>query len=292
MPRRDDVIDAVLENPGDDGACLAFADWLDEHAQSLPAAERPPVAARAEFIRLRVRTGTLPEGPEKTEQHERALGLFDQHFHSWLGSTGYYYDAYPRGFLHMPLSDEQFEQIVPAALMVEPVFATVQGRKWSPRETEATAHFLARLKSDPRLRTVISLGACDLKLGASGIAQVFGSPFLKNLNSVSIYGDSIGLEGVRAIAESPAPFRLGGLCLERVFRRTSPRAAVEYIAQCPRFAHLKQLALPCNGLNDRCVEALIASKTLPSTMKLYIHHNHYDEAAFAAQLAQRFGRIA
>lgn len=289
MSRRAELIDAVLENPRDAAACLAFADWLDEHAQSLPAVARPAVTARAEFIRLRLLLSALPTGVDPQELLERADRLCGEYVQTWTQPIGYFCDDYPRGFLHLPLSDEQFAQLVPPALKLEPVFASVLARKWGRRDP-ATALFLERFKSDPHLRAVTGLCTVDLKLGPSGIAQVFGSPFLKNVDTVGVIGDDIGLEGIRAIVESPAPFRLRVLKLERAFRRTNARAVVESIAQCPRFAHLEELALPSNGLNDRCVEALLASKTLPSTMKLYIHCNSYDETVFAKQLTERFGR--
>lgn len=288
MSRRAELIDAVLENPGDDATCLAFADWLDEHARSLPAAERPSVVARAEFVRLRLRLAALPEGLDRDAVRERGDRLLNQHQRSWPVAYGYSGEDCPRGFLHLSLSDEQFEQVVPAALKVEPVFAHVLARKWNRRDN-ATAEFLERFKSGPHLRAVTGLCTVDLTLGPSGIAQVFSSPYLKHVTTVAVLGDNIGLEGVRAIAESPAPFRLGVLTLERAIKPPKVRAVVEYIAQSPRFAHLHELALPFNGLNNRCIEALLASATLPPRLRLYVHNNPYDRAAFARQLAARFG---
>jgi uncharacterized protein (TIGR02996 family) len=111
---------AIMAAPHDDAVRLAYADWLDEHADTLPhpAGER----ARAEFIRLQCVTArrtaigwlTPGRGPDPGARERR---LLFHHSRKWRGAFSPLESSAPfdRGFLrpHRALTPQHFLRLRP-----------------------------------------------------------------------------------------------------------------------------------------------------------------------------------
>src|SRR5262245_24333039 len=108
------LLQAIRDLPHDDLPRLAFADWLEEHAD----------ADRAEFIRVQVALSGLPAGhPRRALLARREIELILNHKDVWFGpqrKCWAYYDC-RRGFIDevwsvadafLPLMDWLFEQHV------------------------------------------------------------------------------------------------------------------------------------------------------------------------------------
>jgi carbon storage regulator len=75
-PEEDAFVQAVVEEPGDAGLRLIFADWLEERGDPL-----------GEFLRLRCRLARLAAGdPQRPGLEERARALWGQHGRAWGAS--------------------------------------------------------------------------------------------------------------------------------------------------------------------------------------------------------------
>src|SRR5262249_59171396 len=86
-----DMYRAVLEQPDDDLARLACADWLVEQGQD----------DRAELVRVQIELHGLPESDRAFALEDRAEALLAEHERDWLGP---WYDRlvrwrFCRGFL-------------------------------------------------------------------------------------------------------------------------------------------------------------------------------------------------
>ena len=80
---REALLHAIAENPGDDTPRLAYADWLDEHADSLPPDEH--ATKRAEFIRAQVAVERLPEDdPARLAATSSATALLAVYRDAWF----------------------------------------------------------------------------------------------------------------------------------------------------------------------------------------------------------------
>ena len=87
------LLAAIVANPDDDTPRLVYADWLDEHADSLPARRRASARARAELIRVQVEEGNLilvgkSGGDRYEELSERADALIEKYEKAWLAELG------------------------------------------------------------------------------------------------------------------------------------------------------------------------------------------------------------
>ena len=181
-------------------------------------------------------------------------------------------------------------------LAVEPAALTFGIRTYHQEDdSPVTPDDVDALAARAFLRAVTTISDDHQPFGPEQFARLMRSPHLVNLRTIEVFDDRIGLEGVRAIAEAPAPFALERLDLNSALQfddvigeSDETLAAVELIASAPRFAALKHLGLTFNELGDRSIQALIASKTLPRTMRLDLTDNDYDEERFADQLAKRF----
>ena len=71
-------LEAIAQEPDDDGLRLIYADWLED-------AGGPESCCRAEFIRVQLKLASLPEGDaERAELLARARALRLDHEPVWL----------------------------------------------------------------------------------------------------------------------------------------------------------------------------------------------------------------
>jgi uncharacterized protein (TIGR02996 family) len=303
MSDRAALIAAILQHPDEDTPRLAFADWLQEHAETLPAKERDHVTARAEFIRSQIEAARLPEEKrESSKPGKRAAALAEKYeWSAWRRALGEFpYGRYVRGFLvGIEEHSANFTTRGADILAQEPAQFTLRMDErldWS--DTPTTLSKVKVFANNPFLRavTAIETNAGGSEFGAKRYIQLFKSPYLVNLKRLDIFADPIGLAGVKAVVAASAPFRLETLRLSGVFQDPEVDAkatveAVKLISSAVRFAPLKELGLQSNGLGAESIEALLASKNLPSDLSLDLTDNPYSGRIYSRQLAERFGSV-
>ncbi|HYT92795.1 MAG TPA: TIGR02996 domain-containing protein, partial [Gemmataceae bacterium] len=98
MNERQHLLRAVIDNPEDDSARLAYSDWLDEHADT--EADR----ARAAFIRLQCAAARLDRYDlRRLDLDGQAEALLEAHGNTWLAGLknlgiNQHYSSFDRGF--------------------------------------------------------------------------------------------------------------------------------------------------------------------------------------------------
>src|SRR5437016_4037405 len=141
MPMSGDesFLQAIVEDPDDDGLRLVFADWLEERGDP-----------RGEFIRLQCELARLPKSDQRRAPLEaRAAELLEQHEEAWLGplrswlldwefGRGFVERASIRGAILQEHGDELFRLTPLLHLSVQ------EGRE--QLSTLAASPYLARLK--------------------------------------------------------------------------------------------------------------------------------------------------
>ncbi|MBI1917087.1 MAG: TIGR02996 domain-containing protein [Planctomycetes bacterium] len=77
MTREDAFLEAIIEEPDDDGLRLIYADWLEEHGGE----------ARAEFIRVQIERARLPDTDARQwDLAERERELLAEHEANWTAA--------------------------------------------------------------------------------------------------------------------------------------------------------------------------------------------------------------
>jgi hypothetical protein len=170
-------------------------------------------------------------------------------------------------------------------------------------QTEDEPAWLTEVCASPRLALVGTLNLCDSLFCVAGppsrFVKLIRSPHLTGLKHVAVFKDFIGLGGVRAMVESPTPFRLRSLTLgciiEPAFAEIGQAedfiAAVQLIAQSPRMASLEHLDIDAyydaEGHGETIAGELIASPHLSPSLSLRFSAYPSTEP-LREQLARRF----
>jgi uncharacterized protein (TIGR02996 family) len=269
---RDALLRAVLEEPEDDAPRLIYADWLEEHGGEKEA-------ARAEFIRVQVKSSRLPEEDDRRAELEaRASELREAHGAEWEGplSGRAHVEAYRRGFaeavgLHRGdwQGNEgagQFLADLAAVLELAPV-----------RE----AHWFARGCLRARLAGREDLSSLFDHLSARGesdLELLAASPLLRRLHTIDI--GFLTLEGnpgdfnpgIQALAASAHAEGLTSLGLAGKYLDDD---SIRALAGSPHLPNLTDVDLSYNGLNDAAVGALAAFPLAGRLARLNLQGNHH-----------------
>src|SRR5262245_20887851 len=88
MTPDDTLLQAILDDPDDDGVRLVYADFLEEHGQP----------AKAEFIRVQIE---LARDPRRGDLEARERALLKEHEEEWLARYGEWahFPEFHRGFV-------------------------------------------------------------------------------------------------------------------------------------------------------------------------------------------------
>jgi uncharacterized protein (TIGR02996 family) len=331
MLDRRPFIDAILEDPDDDTSRLVYADFLEEHGAEADC-------ARAEFIRIGCEVAKLsPDSPRRAELERREDELLAAHGRSWCRDLPGEPDEWirrradglrwRRGFpwracLEGPDFLATLERILPGEALfgIELLGFTSPQEKFDP-----ACAWLDRLVGNPLLRLVDFINLADSGLCLDPLVQppgsrisksqmplyprgaghperfvkLISSPHLSGLTEIAVDYDSIGLAGVRALLESPAPFRLRLLFLVGFISHHEVDdleeeylEAVWLLAESPRLAALESLGLGFNGTTrailDETARILLASEHLPRSMKLNLGNPEPLSPQRRAELSERF----
>lgn len=290
MSDRAALISAIIDHPNDDTARLVFADWLQENGDP----------ERAEFIRAQVEAATPPDAKRAASKpQKRAAALLKKHEKRWRDAVGLPYGGeYSRGFLTgLQFSNSSFAERVAAVLAVEPITEVRLDLHHSLDDdgAEVTPKWVDGLAANPHLRVVTEINSQTGGFGGKNFARLMKSKHFSHLREIHIFEDVIGSVGVKGIVASPSTFTLHDLVLNTGLdweggdeEKRDSVAAVKILATSPRFASLTHLGLPFNTLGDKCVQALLKSKTLPQNLRLGLADNCYDTDKYDELLSARF----
>jgi uncharacterized protein (TIGR02996 family) len=232
----DDLLDAVLADPDDDGPRLVLADWLEEHGHR----------DRAEFIRVQIELARLPaKDPRRRRLLKREKELLKQHAEYWgrmvwpatrLGDQW----AFRRGFI------EQVE--VSAVLWV-------------------ATDLIADLMRQAPIRC-LRFYTDGVALNLPGLVKV--APHLTRLTALELYAFPVeGLKDRKALRELFQSPHLSGLTTLRVmgdgFDGEIDRKTFEAAVTSPALTNLRELSLYqwTEGLEEANLRALARSPHLP-----------------------------
>jgi uncharacterized protein (TIGR02996 family) len=299
MSPDDAFLQAILENPDDDGPRLMYADWLTEQGNP-----------RGEFIRVQCELHTLSaDDSRRAVLKERESQLLTVFGHLWRAPLLTGTPArFSRGFLEYASLDAEGDRLMFEELMQRhPITALrVSGDVWIRafvnrlakypgfrrlRELDLTALGLApwhlrTLLTSPRLGRLRRL---RLYLGEGHDAQDLGAinscPRLNELQELDLSGSRIRRRGCELLADAPYLTSLIQLGLSRTAIDNTGIAA---LAAAPLLGPVACLDLSGNAISSAGVASLIRSPHLARLERLDLSGNPIDEADRQA-LRERFG---
>jgi uncharacterized protein (TIGR02996 family) len=293
MSQRQALLEAIAANLDDDAPRLIFADWLEEQGDP-----------RGAFIRAQCALAGLPaEDPRRADLARKEEALFAAHGATWTaalpppGEGWQNLRLWKRGFpfgasFFVQEYLERIEAVLHQEVMQDVVLEFNLDHDRPDVEDDT---WVERLAASPRLRLVSALHGPDSGFGPRRFGILIRSPHLTRLVHIDLFEDLIGLEGVRGLCVSPAPFRLKRLCLNGAINlyadEETPEAveAVRALANSPKVAHLEYLGLYYNGLGEEAVAALVASSYLPRPLQLEFEESEEVPEHLRDRLRQEFG---
>lgn len=254
-------LQAIREEPGDDGLRLIFADWLDEHGEP----------DRAEFIRLQVAlaSGTLgiaAMNAARVREHQ----LLHNNIGRWVGKVREVAEGWEfrRGMLHLKTGLARFLE-VGKFREVPPEWAWVESLRVSgshPPLTEA----VKALAASPLLRSLAALDLSGLAVGPGGAVALADSSNLSGLSSLDLYDNALGASGAMVLVTSA---HLGRLTALNLRYNGLGATGAKLLAESARLPRLEVLNLHHNGLGDAGLEDLARSVRLEGLKSLNLRYN-------------------
>lgn len=223
------LLHAIADRPDEDTPRLAYADWLDEHAAELPAAEH--AAKRAEFIRCQVAVARLAEDdPRRAAAASSVTALLAVYRDAWFPAAseparrrrrrGEPDEALPWAAVEWPVERgfatrvtvrspvEGWAEYIGQIVAAEPIGEFVaHGSYGDGSEPVAVADLVAALDAWPRADRFRSL-ALHSGLSAAAAARLGRCPHLTNLRRLHV--ELHTPRAVEALAEGPVVERITG----------------------------------------------------------------------------------
>jgi uncharacterized protein (TIGR02996 family) len=299
------LIQAILDDPDDDGVRLVYADWLEEHGQP----------ERGEFIRVQCELARRGEDdPRRNQLLQREDALLRRDRDEWLaplravldrphsrlarlwrsvaGRTPRHWEHWPwerrygvhfrRGFTEdLFFAANEFASLAPALFVAAPVLHEF-GLGGDPPD-------LPRLFGSPWLTRVQRL-YLDWALGEAGTEFLVGSPHLGHLRELTIPEHRGNADCVRLLASSTLLSRLTSLTLWTGCPRGEggwPEGrlgaeAIRALAESPGCQRLQRLQLGYHAAGDSGATALASSPYLSNLQVLGLNNNFIgDDGAIA-----------
>lgn len=312
MPRKlassaeDAFLQTILDHPDDDIPRLVFADWLEEHGNP-----------RGAFIRLQCERAKLaPHDAAWKPLLAQEAALRNQFEAEWSKPALRLVESvyYRRGFIeHVSVSATKLLKNAERLFRLAPVcsirltnadsLTEIGASPWLGRITELdlsgnplgskSLHALVRSEHCRNLR-MFRLDRCVTGVPAAEVLA--NAPALASLQGLSMNGNALGPDGVRAIARSRylaklCEFNLAenqllgegvtALCetAARLTRLSIGNNGIgndgaAALARCAPFADLRYLDLQNNAVGNLGVEALVQSPHLTKLEHLNLYHNH------------------
>jgi uncharacterized protein (TIGR02996 family) len=269
---------AILDAPADDEPRLIYADWLEDHDDSV----------RADFIRVQCQLARLPrDDPGRKKMEDREDELLDEEtelawierWPNWRGVEWAALRLYERGFPVVTFENfETFRKRIESVWEVEPVTAV----RFMTLNAE-TARRLAR--SHLARLSWLDLGAGPTAVRDEGAAALVSSPHVRSLLYLNLRDNELHGEALRALAAAPGLGRLERLRLCRNWLRDDD---AEPLLASPHLGNLFWLDLADNHLTAEFARALASSPRLPRLARLDLTGNRIDRHE-ATQLRREFG---
>lgn len=279
-PPRPEVLaflQAIKENPDDDGLRLMLADWLEERGDP-----------RGMFVRAQVEAARLPEGDARRDEMEiEAQELESTHGRSWAGPFcgGGRRWEFRRGLFALTMDASRF--------------LTPNAPKWA--ETEAWAWVeevdlsylrpedLSKLADSPLLSgmPLLSLAYCRWEKAPpdEGCLALVASPYLAGLVRLTLNGPHLGKAFVVALQAAGKATHLSRLRVLNLRQAELGCEGAAALARSPTLGRLTHSDLWSNNLGDAGVTALARSTYLTGLQSLDLGENQIGPAG-AASLAR------
>jgi uncharacterized protein (TIGR02996 family) len=261
------LLHAVCADPDNLTLRLIYADFLEDQGDP-----------RAEFIRVQCELAGLDEDDDRrTPLEERELALLNKHGSAWVNQLELAYKpcAFRRGFVES-LTMNAGEFLANA----ERLFRLTPLRQVS---LISTASDLATLAASPVLARLSRLHLGPV--GDTDVATLCTSSHLANLQSLTLSGHQLGLDGVRALLECPS---LAGLRELGLYRSQQLAAAeLELLARESNFRELELLHLESVRVGGAGLQALALSQRFPKLRTLKIRRCELTDAGVRALASSR-----
>jgi uncharacterized protein (TIGR02996 family) len=261
----------VLSNPDDVAPRLVFADWLDDRGSD---ADRD----RAEFIRTQCELERIEaDDPRRPQLERRTRDLLKQHRAAWTeplrkAKLGSRY-LFRRGFVEgLQLTADRF------VVVAETLFALAPVRSirfpYAVRETSALAAspHLARL-TGADLEWMCTCGMCPIH---DELHELYESPYVTNLTSLSLARDRMDAAEVGRLARSPHFARLTSLNLAQ---NNVGSGGIRRLAASHHLTNLTHLDLSENELTLEDLSALTESARFRRLKSLVLRGNGFGVTA-------------
>jgi uncharacterized protein (TIGR02996 family) len=254
-------LQAVVDDPEDDGIRLIFADWLEEQGNP-----------RGAFIRAQVEAAGLPPGdPGRLERERGAHDLLARHAREWIGPVANLAEQvrFQRGFIEKAtLRTSAFLE------GIDTLFRSAPIRYLKLRQASSgSINSLTRLPELARLRGL------DLRgnyLNDDALTRMLRCPHLRNLRTLDLGDNQISLGGMQPVM--PRETELTQLTtLDLSGNPLSGRAAV-VLASAPFRSTLEALDLGNTNLLDQEIDeeslSLLTSAAWHRLTALRLGANH------------------
>ena len=250
------LLAAIVANPDEDTPRLVYADWLDEHAESLPEARRASARAKAEYIRLQCAYARLRYGSPEYERtwgelQRGSLELRREFEKSWVAELGlppnrHTYCWFQRGMVgKVWCTVRYFVNHADAILAAAPVECVTF--------RQLTQKNLRELAKSPHIGKV---RGAEFLLGETAADLV--AAYLRTVPTAGLR--SLELR-VHTVIPSTPGWTTRNVALARV------------IAQCAGLAGLRRLALGHAGIGEEGARALVDSPHLNGLEYLDLRDN-------------------
>lgn len=279
---RDELLQAILENPDDDQLRLVYADWLEERGDS----------ARAEFIRLQIEYSTLPcIDPRVSEICRRWTTLLNSHQRAWLTGFPRWLRLEFRNGRDMTFNGCSFSRgfVNDVSNSADVVIGDLDHIVRLTPLTEITligdydAGLPALLRS-PSMAHIRRLNWWGYERGplheASRLAlHLEHAAPLPGLKQFLVGWVHIGPEGARCLARAPI---LGSLTDLHIGRALLSDAGATALGGAAHLTQLQLLNLTGNEIGDAGLAGLAAATGLPGLQTLDLAWNEIGDAGVAA----------
>ncbi|MBN9118847.1 MAG: TIGR02996 domain-containing protein [Planctomycetes bacterium] len=280
------LLAAILAQPDEDTPRLAYADWLDEHADALPGRDPKAVRARAEFIRLQIAFHRRDEDPDFDGARDRTNALRARHGEVWTAwdpqASNYAFWNARRGF-----PDQTGTELAVLPHLADDAVARAPVTKL--RGT-ITPDLCARLAACPHLSRVRRLELTGAEpVTRDDLDVLFHSPRIIGLRElwVSWAGDHSTL-----IAEAAADSEwLAELESFEFWQNQFTTGAAVALGRS-KHLRLRKLTGWCSDCNDTGISALAGSHALARTEQLNLRGCKFGPAgAIALARAPHLGPL-
>jgi uncharacterized protein (TIGR02996 family) len=283
-------LQAVIDQPDEDGPRLVYADWLDEQGES----------ARAEFIRVQCELFQLPtDNPRRKELAAREKRLLKRHGREWTRPPLPHDHSllFRRGFPHLvQATSAQFLSSGPAWFAAAPTLEALSLLDAGGQVAAfAASPLLGRLRwlsfqfsvesgsFDPGGMSPVAATRVDNYLTPADLAALAACAFQSRFWGLSLSHTRLGAGGLGPLLDAPWLNHLTQLDLSGNGLGDSATVA---LANCPRLCNLLDLGLSGNRIGADGAAALARSPHLTSLAMLNLSRNR-----IGGTLLQSLGRL-